>query len=508
MLFNSVLFLIFFTIVYFVYWGLTGRARKYFLIAASILFYAIWGLRSEGLPGIRWTLHFLFINIVNYLLIHRMLDRPDRKRSILMLLIGVDLANLAFFKYFYFFLDLIHFSGLTVPKSLSNLDIFLPLAISFYTFILIAYAVDVYRGVITQRVGPVHFAIFVLFFPHLIAGPIMRHSDFMHQIDHPSMSKERMYAGLWLLLSGTLKKAVLADPMGEIIAPIFASPSVYDGWTLLFAGMGFSLQVYADFSGYTDMARGAARLLGYDIPENFRAPFFAKSARELWQRWHITLATWLRDYIYIPLGGSRVSEHRVYLNYLVTFTLGGFWHGADYTYLAWGGFWGGLLAFERFLEKRVSFHLIPKNRVGDLFRVGLMFLLFSVGAIMFRSQRVVTPVKTISSGEIMSEMLSGIVLSAPDSIAREYIASGGDETLMRDIFGPEIFGFESIGRYDSIAIMFIAMLIFHSVQERPERFAALRKYDPLVILSLGAITGGLILPIISSGSHQFIYFVF
>jgi len=508
MLFNSVLFLIFFSVVYVTYWSLSGNWRKYFLILASIVFYAVWGLTSEGWIGIRWTFHFLGMNVLNYLLIRAMFNRPDRKKALLAALITIDLGNLAFFKYFYFFLDMLGIVGLPIPAKLQELDIFLPLAISFYTFILIAYAVDVYRGIITERVGPVHFAVFVLFFPHLIAGPIMRHSDFMYQIDHPVMSKEKLYGGSWLLLSGLFKKAMLADPMGLIIAPVFREPQTYGALQILLAGMGFSLQVYADFSGYTDMARGAARLLGYEIPENFMAPFFAQSARELWQRWHITLATWLRDYIYIPLGGSRVSEFRVAVNYLVTFTIGGFWHGADYTYLAWGGLWGFLLAAERFFDKKIPFAIIPKNRIGKGVRILFIFFLFSIGAIMFRSQKVVHPGYTRTSGEIMVEMLSGLIHSSSDAVADGYRKSGGDPELVQSAFGDDLFAPRDLAPYNTIVAMFVALFLFHLFQYRKEWFERYRKYDPYLILFFGALFGGLILPVTAVGGHQFIYFVF
>lgn len=508
MLFNSLLYFIFFISVFFIYWALSGRARKLFLITASLLFYAVWGIKSEGLLGLRWTLHFIFMNAVNYLLITQMIVRPNRKKFFLILLIGVDLANLAFFKYFYFFLDMANIAGLSLPEALRSMNVFLPLAVSFYTFILVAYAVDVYRGVITERVGIVKFSVFVLFFPHLIAGPIMRHSDFMHQIESPHLSKEGMYRGCWLLLSGLLKKAVLADPMGIIIAPVFREPGIYDGWSILLAGMGFSLQVYADFSGYTDMARGSALLLGYDIPENFLAPFFSKSAKELWQRWHITLATWLRDYIYIPLGGSRTSQWRNYFNLIVTFTLGGLWHGADYTYIAWGGMWGVLLAAERAWEKYIHIKILPSNNPGNLVRIAVMFFLFSLGAIMFRSQKVLHGDHIYSSGKIMTQMIGGIFTNHGDRLFDNYIQSGGSADLTLAAFGKDIFAFEQIGRYDTLFFLFLGLFFFHMIQYRPQYFQRFRKYDPYLLTACATVTGGYILPLIATGSHQFIYFVF
>lgn len=509
MLFNSLLYLFFFPAVYLIYWTINSESRRYLLIGSSILFYAVWGLEREGIVGLRWTAHFLGIIILNYYLIAAMVYRPHRKRTLLGLLLFLDLGNLILFKYTGFFLRSMLDLGLPVGDAYRSWDLFLPLAISFYTFQLIAYAVDVFRGVIQKEHTPVKFYLFILFFPQLIAGPIMRSTDFMDQIDRPFINKRKMYDGLWLIMGGIIKKIVLADTVGNMIAPVFAAPDAYNWWSILVAGMGFSLQVYGDFSGYTDMARGSAKLLGYDIPENFTAPFFSRSARELWQRWHITLASWLRDYIYIPLGGNRVGRVRVYLNLIITFTLGGLWHGADYTYVAWGGLWGVLLAGERFLERGLGLKTVPeKNRILIAGKVFIMFVLFSIGAIMFRSHPLEIADRFYSSGEIMVRMLYGMFVNTSGHMESVLAGYGIDTSSMKTVFGGGVFEPASIGNYDSLLNMLVFMTIFHVQQYKPSIMERFRKYDPYLLILFSAIVGGWLLPVNITGSHQFIYFVF
>ena len=517
MLFNSFVFLAFFAIVYLVYWNLSGTARRYFLVAASIVFYATWGLQSEGWWGLRWTAHFVGMVLINYLFSRAILSASNatRKKRLLQFIVVFDLLNLGIFKYFTFLRDVLIDVGIPVPAEAREIGFFLPLAISFYTFQLVAYVVDVYRGQIDRDHGPSRFVLFILFFPQLIAGPIMRSGDFMQQLDNPVIDRRRMYDGLWLILGGLIKKVVLADPMGVIVAPVFSAPHTYDGFSLFLAAACFSLQVYCDFSGYTDIARGIANLLGYNIPENFRAPYFAKSARELWQRWHITLTTWLRDYIYIPLGGNRGGKARTYINLAITFTLGGLWHGADYTYVAWGAFWGVLLAVERFLEDDLGINTTPReNRVFIVLKVAFMFFLFCLGAIMFRSQPLhyTDPfngtVLEYSSARMMLEHLAGLVMHWPGLSLSDYTAAGGDPALAFAIFGEDIFRLNALDNYEPILVMFLALGFFHLVQYRQGLFENWRKYDPYLLLASGAIVAGVIMPATAVGSHSFIYFVF
>ncbi|MCE9596645.1 MAG: MBOAT family protein [Spirochaetia bacterium] len=508
MLFNSFLFLFFFAAAYVIYWVLRGKARLAFLIGASILFYSAWGLQREGLGGLRWTFHFLIVTFINYVLIHAMFRFPERKKALIRIIVTLDILNLAVFKYFAFFREVLHDFSFHLPQRFDALNLFLPLAISFYTFQLIAYAMDVYRGTINERVPLGRFYLFFLFFPHFIAGPIMRATDLMPQIDRPFVDRSRMLSACWLILGGLVKKVLLADPMGGIVAPVFQEPQAFDAWSILLAGACFSLQVYCDFSGYTDIARGCAYLLGFDIPENFTAPFFAKSARELWQRWHITLATWLRDYLYIPLGGSRKSEVRTHLNLIITFTLGGFWHGADWSYILWGFFWGALLSLERFLENNLGFKTVPQNRILAGGKILFMFFLFSLGALMFRTQPVVFADRSYSTLHMLTEVFSGAFSNGHLEALTDFKAAGGDAGQIFAIFGSQIFDARHIGPPDTILWMFIGLCFFHWVQYAPERFDKFKEHSGKLLLATSAIVGGLLIPSLVSGTSQFIYFVF
>lgn len=271
--------------------------------------------------------------------------------------------NLGFFKYFYFFSRVLaDLTGYPFFQEIQGvIHIVLPLAISFYSFQMIAAAVDAARNPNIETISLKGYFLFVLFFPVLIAGPIMRTGDFFPNLDNLKPDQNKIYNGCYLIMGGLLKKVLIADPAAGIISPIFSNPEVYDSTSLIFAGIGYSIQVFCDFSGLTDMARGVGALLGFYLPENFKAPFFSLSGRELWQRWHITLSFWLRDYIYFSLGGSRIAQWRTHLNLILTMTIGGFWHGADYTFIAWGFYWGILLAGERYLETSLGWKLVPEK---------------------------------------------------------------------------------------------------------------------------------------------------
>ncbi|MBI3394678.1 MAG: MBOAT family protein [Spirochaetia bacterium] len=404
MRFTTLSFLLFFVAFYFLYWVTSGRLRFYLVIVSSFIFYAAWSLG--------FALHFLLVVLINFALIYRLHD--TRSRALLTLTVSLNLANLFFFKYFYLLIKIIYdVSGAAsfTPRIFNDWlyqktgfqEIILPLAISFYTFQLIAYTVDTYRGQIPERATFTRFMVFTLFFPHFVAGPIMRHSDFVPQLDNIRPSAEKMIEGMFLILIGLIKKVVVADNMSAAISDVFLNPFKYDWVSTTLAGFGYTVRVYCDFSGYTDIARGLAKLMGLELPENFKAPFLARSIRELWQRWHITLATFLRDYIYIPIGGSRVSGWRVYLNTVITFTLGGIWHGANYTYFLWGLFHGLMIGFERAwasVAERLGWtagikHLMDDSEPGARARmtslatstVTLCYVItaFTIGAVFFNA---------------------------------------------------------------------------------------------------------------------------
>lgn len=382
MLFNSLPYLALFSITFLLYWSFPQKWRKYLLLVSSLLFYFY--------SGLAFSIHFLTVIGVNFFFSLKLWEKKSAglpTARLLTWIIVLNFLNLAFFKYFYFVLDSLdlvggnHFfsdfgKGINIP---------LPLAISFYTFQLIALQVDIYRDHVPERISSLDYFLFILFFPQLIAGPIMRTTDFLPKLDKPWIDFDRIKWGVFLILSGLFKKVVIADNISGIVNPIYAHPAEYNASSLYLVLFGFASQVYCDFSGYTDIARGSAFLLGYDIPENFRGPFLSPSFREFWGRWHVTLSTWLKDYLYIPLGGSRGGVWRTQLNSLLTMTLGGLWHGANFGYLFWGAYLGLLLGIERLISPENPKTAVEPRGFHRFWRVALTIHLFSLSGIFFRS---------------------------------------------------------------------------------------------------------------------------
>ncbi len=393
----------FFFLVLVVYWHLPRhRWRLLWLLGASCWFYMSWN---------PWFILLIFASTsIDYfvaLYLERLavrIENPSyvRKRRLLVSLsVAINLSILAFFKYTVFALDTTQSvcNALGIPLSVPTLKVILPLGISFYTFEAISYIVDVYRQKIRAVRSPLDYALYILFFPHLVAGPIVRSGDFLPQLErNKRFSWLRMQAGVQLFLLGLFKKAIIADHLAGIIDPIFKCPGNYGSVALWLATLGYAAQIYCDFSGYSDMAIGAAHMLGFKLPANFRLPYFAASPGEFWHRWHISLSSWLRDYLYIPLGGSRNGTLATYRNLMLTMTLGGFWHGASWTFVVWGFYHGLLLVLHRACP-------LPRWSQGTLFRpVGMLmtFLAVCVGWVFFRAQ---------SLGDA-GTILSGLLLPA------------------------------------------------------------------------------------------------
>ncbi|MFB5651337.1 MBOAT family O-acyltransferase [Leptospira wolffii] len=378
MIFTSTLFFVFFLIVYIAYWLWNGRKyREWILMIGSLVFYASWN------PP--FLLHLLGIVLVNYLFLKPI--AATKSKPLLTVIVVLDLLNLGIFKYFYFVTDNLFYvtKWSLFDTSTMSFRIILPLAISFYTFQVMAFVIDVYRGKVKEIPNFFHFTLFLLFFPQLVAGPIMRAEDFFPKLERLKIHRTTVFTGLFLIGLGACKKILIADNLGSLIDPVFANPKEYGSGSLALAAIGFTWQVYSDFSGYTDVARGCALLFGFNIPRNFSAPFFSRNIHELWRRWHITLGTWLKDYIYIPLGGSRISEFRTNLNQTITFALGGLWHGANWTFLAWGLSHGLFLFVERTMERR-GLRILPEH--GKLVtgtRILWTYFLFVLAAIFFRT---------------------------------------------------------------------------------------------------------------------------
>lgn len=346
MLFPTIEFAAFFAVVLVVNWLLMPHrtAWKVFIILASYVFY--------GYADVRLVSLLIILTVVNQVaaeIIGRS-DRATLRRGVLILAIAIDLGILGWFKYFDFFTvqinDALSRVGLGAP--LPVLTIVLPIGISFYTFQGISYVVDVWRGDY-EVAGRLDFAVYQAFFPHLVAGPIVRAREFIPQLATARDPRSvPMTGALFLIAGGLFKKIVIADYLASsIVDPVFSVPGQHTALEVLGAFIAFSAQIYADFSAYTDIAIGCALLLGYRFPQNFDQPYTAAGLQDFWRRWHMSLSRWLRDYLYVPLGGNRRGKVRTYLNLMITMLLGGLWHGANWTFVIWGGLHGSGLAVER-----------------------------------------------------------------------------------------------------------------------------------------------------------------
>jgi D-alanyl-lipoteichoic acid acyltransferase DltB (MBOAT superfamily) len=308
-------------------------------------------------------------------------DKKSRKIFFIISIIS-NLGLLAFFKYFNFFTGNINSlaSILGWNYSINALKIILPIGLSFHTFQSLSYIIEVYRGRYPAERHFGIFALYVMFYPQLVAGPIERPQNLLPQFhNQPDFNYEKFISGLQLALWGLFKKVVIADRVSFFVNQIYNNPSVYHGPHFLLATFLFAIQIYCDFSGYSDIARGLARMMGFELMRNFRAPYFSSSISEFWQRWHISLSSWFRDYVYIPLGGNRVSKIRNYSNLFITFLLSGLWHGAAWTYVIWGSLNGVYLILEKFLKTRIKLVI---NRFGAII---LNFLLICLAWIFFRA---------------------------------------------------------------------------------------------------------------------------
>lgn len=382
MLFNSWQFLIFALVVYGLYYRLPLSGQNWMLLVASYVFYGAWDVRFLALLA--------GSTLIDYYVALRLVEQPDpviRKRWLMVSLVG-NLGTLAFFKYFGFFVEsaTTALQAMGLPVERLRLNIVLPVGISFYTFQTLSYAIDVYRGHLTPTRSLRDFALFVSYFPQLVAGPIERATKLLPQIIQArTVSMTQVHRGVWLISWGLFKKVVIADNLAMIVDRTFAAGSGASGAEYLIAIYAFAYQIYCDFSGYSDMARGLAALMGIDLMINFDRPYLATDPRDFWRRWHISLSTWLRDYLYIPLGGNRLGARRTAWALFATMVLGGLWHGAAWTFIAWGAFHGALLVGHRFLIQRSSAP-VPHSRVRLWASRIVMFHLVAFGWLLFRAE--------------------------------------------------------------------------------------------------------------------------
>ncbi len=472
LIFNSGFFLFLFLLFLSVYALLskTDKPKIVFVTLFSLYFY----YKSSGV----YFILLILITVVDFFLakwIHQT-KLYWKRYSLMMLSLVTNLGMLGYYKYTNFFHEI--FSSLA-EVSFEPIDIFLPVGISFFTFQSLSYTIDVYRKRLTPANNLLDYAFFVSFFPQLVAGPIVRASDFLPQIHQPTfVSKQMLGRGLFLICTGLFKKAVISDYISiNFVDRVFDAPTLYTGFENLMAVYGYALQIYCDFSGYSDMAIGIALLLGFHFLENFDSPYQSKSITEFWRRWHISLSSWLKDYLYISLGGNRKGKWRTYLNLILTMLLGGLWHGASFRFILWGWLHGCALAIEKMLNDLAGFKTLKTNKVFQYAGLLLTFHFVCFCWIFFRA----------SSMELASSVINQIAFH----------------------FKPEvIIGF--IFGYLPVMTLLIFGYILHFLPRQLERATEnLFIQMPHVVQSLLlALTIYLVMQTKSSAIQPFIYFQF
>jgi D-alanyl-lipoteichoic acid acyltransferase DltB (MBOAT superfamily) len=477
MVFNSFEFLFFLAIVLGLYWGPLRRSvwgQNLMLLIVSYVFYGWWDWRFLSL---------LFINsMIDYFsaLALQWAKSPAARRFIILISLVSNLGMLGFFKYYNFFADSLvrAFDTVGFHMDLFTLQVILPVGISFYTFQTLSYTLDVYFRKMNAVKDPVVFLAYVSFFPQLVAGPIERAIDLLPQFLVPrTVTWPSVQDGCRLALWGLFKKIVIADGVAAHVDYVFLNCRELDGVSLLIGAFFFSIQIYCDFSGYTDVGIGVAKLMGFELSRNFAYPYFSRNIAEFWRRWHMTLSTWFRDYLYIPLGGSRVSRQRTIINIVITFTLCGFWHGANWTFLVWG-FLNGLMFIPLILLNRHQSH-------KEIVAVDRFFPTWSELAAILGTQSFV--------------LLSWVFFRATSlSHAAAYLACGFSHPWL-DL---------DYSRYTTGLLLCVGLLTFEWFQRR-RRFALDFESSPLLVRY--AAYAGIITMMVELSDHAavpFIYFQF
>ena len=490
MVFNSVHFVLFFVVVYAAYRALPHRGQNWLLLAASYYFYASWDWRFLGL--------LIASTVVDYSCARFIAGRgsPSARRTALVASIGFNLAMLGFFKYFNFFAEnlaaLFAVAGWRLDPI--TMRVVLPIGISFYTFITMSYVIDVYRRDIEPTTNPVDFALFVAYFPHLVAGPILRASVLLPQISAPrTITREQVAEGLWLIGYGFFKKVFVADNLAVIVSQVFDGHASPTGFQVLVGVYAFAFQIYGDFSGYSDIARGTSKLMGIELNVNFRFPYFVRSAQQFWQHWHISLSTWLRDYLFLPvayvlsrrLGGARWFRLRedfwIYAGAtFITMFLGGLWHGAAWNFVLWGMYQGALLVAFRLVSElrgrrraRLADRAWPTT-AGDVLATVGMFHLTCFGWLIFR--------------------------------AHSLAAIGTLTASLATRFSPTLEAARTLGL--PLLGYILPLLVLHALEARRDDLAVVFRWPALVRCSVFVLLGYLVVLFGEVSGTQFIYFQF
>ncbi len=443
MLFNSYLFLIFFLLIVGIYINVKHRSQNIVLLLASYVFYGTWD----------WRFLFLILasTFVDYYLSLKIYQSKSQKNSkrLLFLSIFFNLGLLGFFKYFGFFIDsanqLFNLLGVENTANL-RLNIILPVGISFYTFQTMSYTIDVARKKITPIRNYLDYSLYVAFFPQLVAGPIERAKNLIPQIVNKRHYKiSNIRSGLWLVSWGLFKKVVVADNLAIVVDKIFRTGVEPDGISCLIGIYAFAFQIYGDFSGYSDIARGISKLLGFNLMVNFKIPYLSRNPQEFWNRWHISLSSWLKDYLYIPLGGSRLGNILTYRNLIITMVLGGIWHGAAWSFIIWGLYHGLLLMIHRFMFGSYSKKEYPRFNIIEGIKIITTFNFICFGWLIFRANSVeqamffLKQIFTSSSlAQIQIHSLFSLIFFAGMLWILEFLVQNRDDLKSLNYYRPEL----------------------------------------------------------------------
>lgn len=511
MVFNSLTFLIFILLFFPLYFGTKGRMRTWVCLVASYIFYGWWDWRFLSLIVFSTVMDWWFGLWISYN------DAPEetrerckngspvlqffggltswvhglqlQRRTILVFSMVMNLGFLGFFKYFGFFAEnlaaLIREMGMT--PSWTTLHIILPVGISFYTFQSMSYTIDVYRRELPWEPSLLKFATFIALFPQLVAGPIVRAADFLYQMSEDKrFDWNRWNSGMGRVLWGFFKKIAIADSIAPFVDQCFAAPETFGSMHLLIGVVFYSFQIYCDFSGYSDIAIGLARMMGYTFPENFRTPYFSKSFSEFWTRWHISLSSWLRDYLYIPLGGNRNGKLSTYKNNMLTMLLGGLWHGANWAFVFWGFLHGMYLVLQRIVGPRwrsLARSIRLPRLADDAVSIFTVYVLTLLAWVFFRS--------------------GSIGLAGGDSFATAGKVLSGIASLEGFSFGAVINKFQVIK-----GIVLIGILLSVEISNNRMRWNLRQVEQPALRLLLFSVLLWLLAFFGSFGANAFIYFQF
>ena len=478
MLFNSLEFLLFLPLIFILYWFVFNKSLKsqnLLIFVSSYVFYGWWDYRFLSLIFLSTIVDYLIgLNI-------RSQDSEKKQKVLLWCSVLFNLSVLGFFKYYNFFvdswIDLFSLIGYEI-KSVWTLNIILPVGISFYTFQTMSYTIDIYRNKLEPTKDFISFASFVSFFPQLVAGPIERATNLLPQIlNKREFNYEQGIQGLRLILWGMFKKVVIADSLAPMVDDIFGNYSDYGGGTLWLGTIYFAFQIYCDFSGYSDIAIGTSKLFGFELMSNFKFPYFSRNIGEFWRRWHISLSTWFRDYLYIPLGGSQAGKWKSIRNIFIIFLVSGFWHGANWTFIFWG-IYHSLLFLPSFIFNTNRKYATTMTR---------------------ESTKLPSPLEVVKIGTTFISVTIGWVFFRSDSLNDSFLY------LNKMFFDDLSFQGENAGIIFFLGLGFIALEILLKNDERNILFSKKRIINDIVFLHLSVI---IVLLFFKEINESFIYFQF